>query len=148
MEVHEVTLPVTGTPEGASLARRKVMDEVSSWRRGAVTGELHGAETVAGELLANAVQHAGAGTASITARLHGDRLRFEVRDESPAVPRKCTVRPDSEHGRGLLIIAALADGHGIEQDPSGKSCWAEFDLAAHRARPTTSAVAPPPDQRN
>lgn len=33
MEVHEVTLPVTGTPEGAARARRTVMDEVSGWRR-------------------------------------------------------------------------------------------------------------------
>ncbi|MFJ7164376.1 ATP-binding protein [Streptomyces globosus] len=138
MEVHEVTLPVTGTPEGAARARRTVMDEVSGWRRGAVTGELHGAETVAGELLANAVLHSGAGTSSITARLRGDRLRLEVRDQSPAVPRECAVHPDSEHGRGLILIAGLADEHGVEQDGSGKSCWAEFDLAARPARPTTS----------
>ncbi|MEW1801492.1 ATP-binding protein [Streptomyces virginiae] len=145
MEVHEVTLPVTGTPEGAARARRTVMDEVSGWRRGAVTGELHGAEAVAGELLANAVLHGGAGTASITARLWGDRLRFEVRDQSAAVPRKLAGHPDAEHGRGLLIVAALADEHGVEQDGSGKSCWAEFDLAA---RPTTSVFPQPLDPRS
>ncbi|RST00948.1 ATP-binding protein [Streptomyces sp. WAC07149] len=144
MEVHEVTLPVTG-PEGAARARRTVMDEVSGWRRGAVTGDLHGAETVAGELLANAVLHGDAGTASITARLRGDRLRFEVRDQSAAVPRKRAGHPDAEHGRGLLIIAALADEHGVEQGSSGKSCWAEFDLAP---RPTTSVFSQPLDQRS
>ncbi|MFE5488701.1 ATP-binding protein [Streptomyces virginiae] len=148
MEVHEVTLPVTGTPEGAARARRTVMDEVSGWRRGAVTGELHGAETVAGELLANAVLHGGAGTASITARLWGDRLRFEVRDQSAAVPRERAVHPDSEHGRGLFPIAALADEHGVEEDGSGKSCWAEFDLAARPARPTTSVFLQRLDRRN
>ncbi|KIF06853.1 hypothetical protein PL81_05225 [Streptomyces sp. RSD-27] len=145
MEVHEVTLPVTGTPEGAARARRTVMDEVSDWRRGAVTDGLHGAEIVAGELLANAVLHGGAGTASITARLQGDRLRFEVRDQSAAVPRECAVHRDSEHGRGLLIVAALADEHGVEQDGSGKSCWAEFDLTA---RPTSSVFPQPLDRRS
>ncbi|MEV0414244.1 ATP-binding protein [Streptomyces sp. NPDC050448] len=145
MEVHEVTLPVTGTPEGAARARRTVMDEVHGWRRDAVTDDLHGAESVAGELLANAVRHAGAGTASITARLRGDRLRFEVRDQSSAVPRNHAVHPDAEHGRGLLIIAALADDHGAEQGSSGKTCWAEFDVAAHPAHPTTSAFPQPLD---
>ncbi|MFB7786894.1 ATP-binding protein [Streptomyces vinaceus] len=148
MEVHEVTLPVTGTPEGAAQARHRVMDTVSGWRRGAATGELHGAETVAGELLANAVLHGGAGTASITARLRGDRLRFEVRDQSPAVPRECAVHPDSEHGRGLILIAALADEHGVEQDGSGKSCWAELDLATRPARPATSVFPQRPDRRS
>ncbi|MFI8261959.1 ATP-binding protein [Streptomyces sp. NPDC085665] len=145
MKVHEVTLPVTGTPEDAARARRTVMDEVSGWRRGAVTDELHGAETVAGELLANAVRHEGGGTASITARLRGDRLRFEVRDHSSAVPRNRAVHPDAEHRRGLLIIAALADEHGVEQGSSGKFCWAEFDLAAHSAHPTPSAFPQPLD---
>ncbi|MFF4367785.1 ATP-binding protein [Streptomyces sp. NPDC001594] len=148
MEVHEVTLPVTGTPEGAARARRTVMDEVNGWRRSTVTDDLHGAETVAGELLANAVRHGGAGTTSITARLRGDRLRFEVRDQSSAVPQKSAVYPDAEHGRGLLIIAALADEHGVEQGSSGKSCWAEFDLAARPYRPTASALPKPPDQRS
>ncbi|MFF1779073.1 ATP-binding protein [Streptomyces virginiae] len=148
MEVHEVTLPVTGTPEGAARARRTVMDEVSGWRRGAVTGDLHGAEIAAGEVLANAVLHGGAGTASITARLRGDRLRFEVRDQSAAVPRKWAVQPDSEHGQGLILIAALADEHGVEHDGSGKSCWAEFDLAARPARPATSVFPQRPDQRS
>ncbi len=148
MEVHEVTLPVTRTPEGAARARRTVMDEVSGCHRGAVNGELHRAETVAGELLANAVLHGSAGTASITARLRGDRLRFEVRDQSPAVPRECAVHPDSEHGRGLILIAALADEHGVEQDRSGKSCWAELDLTAHSARPATSVFPQRPNRRS
>ncbi|MFI1253167.1 ATP-binding protein [Streptomyces netropsis] len=148
MEVHEVTLSVTGTPEGAAWARRQVMNEVSGWRRAAVTDELHGAEAVAGELLANAVQRGGPGTASVTARLRGNRLRFEVRDQNAAVPRECSVRPDAEHGRGLLIIAALADRHGVEQGASGKTCWAEFDLAAHPPHPTAPTSPQPPVRRS
>ncbi|MFD8630693.1 ATP-binding protein [Streptomyces sp. NPDC059533] len=128
MEVHEVTLPVTGTPEGAASARRQVMNEVRGWHRGFGDDGLHSAEAVAGELLANAVQHTSGGGASVTARLQEGRLRVEVCDQSAALPHERRPRTDAEDGRGLLIIAALADRHGVEQNASGKSCWAEFDL--------------------
>lgn len=128
MEVHEVTLPVTGTPEGAASARRQVMNEVRGWHRSFGVDALHSAEAVAGELLANAIQHTSGRGASVTARLQGRRLRVEVCDPSATLPYERRTRTDAEDGRGLLIIAALADRHGVERNASGKSCWAEFDL--------------------
>jgi hypothetical protein len=39
--------------------------------------------------------------------------------------------PDDESGRGLLIVAALADRWGSEPyPPSGKTVWAECDFRA------------------
>ncbi|MFD9571220.1 ATP-binding protein [Streptomyces sp. NPDC059982] len=88
MEVHEVTLAVTSTPEGAARARHQVMNEIRGWRSVIGTDGMCVAEVVAGELLANAVQHTGNEAASVTARLRGSRLRFEVRD--PGVPSSPT----------------------------------------------------------
>ncbi|MFF1341536.1 ATP-binding protein [Streptomyces sp. NPDC058290] len=129
MEVHEVTLTVTSTPEGAARARHQVMNEIRGWRSVIGTDGMYVAEAVAGELLANAVQHAGNGAASVAARLHGSRLRFEVRDRSSALPHARPPRTDAEDGRGLLIIGALADRHGVDHSSGGKSCWAELDLS-------------------
>jgi hypothetical protein len=37
-----------------------------------------------------------------------------------------TVGPDSLDGRGLTIVAALADRWGVERDGLGQSVWAEL----------------------
>ncbi|MFF5444008.1 ATP-binding protein [Streptomyces sp. NPDC012888] len=146
MEVHEVTLTVTSTPEGAARARHQVMNEIRGWRSVMGTDGMYVAEAVAGELLANAVQHAGNGAASVTARLHGSRLRFEVRDRSSVLPHARPPRTDAEDGRGLLIIDALADRHGVDHSSGSKSCWAELDLSAPISVPPS--ITQPPLQRS
>jgi anti-sigma regulatory factor (Ser/Thr protein kinase) len=148
MEVHEVTLPVTGTREGAASARRQMMNEVRGWRCGFGNDELHSAEAVAGELLANAVQHTSGGGTSVTARLEGGWLRVEVRDQSAALPHVRRARADAEDGRGLLIIAALADRYGVERNASGKSCWAEFDLTTSPVHASRTSSHQPPLRRS
>ncbi|MGW7313661.1 ATP-binding protein [Streptomyces sp. NPDC054865] len=146
MEVHEVTLAVTSTPEGAARARHQVMNEIRGWRSVIGTGAMCVAEAVAGELLANAVQHAGNGAASVTARLRGSRLRFEVRDRSSALPHARLPPTDAEDGRGLLIIDALADRHGVDHSTGGKSCWAELDLSVPTS--VSPSITQPPLQRS
>ncbi|MCM1967987.1 ATP-binding protein [Streptomyces sp. G1] len=146
MEVHEVTLTVRSTPDGAARARHQVMNEIRGWHAGFAPDGLYVAEALAGELLANAVQHAGDGSASVTARLRGCRLRVEVHDRSSVLPRARLPRADAEDGRGLLIIDALADRHGIEQGDAGKSCWAELDLPV--SSPNSKSVARLPLHRS
>ncbi|RAY15333.1 hypothetical protein DPM19_11545 [Actinomadura craniellae] len=59
----------------------------------------------------------------------GDRLRVEVRDGSPVLPPGRVVGDAyGESGRGLFIVAHLADGHGVHRIPTGKSVW--FELVA------------------
>ncbi|WP_406084510.1 ATP-binding protein [Streptomyces virginiae] len=146
MEVHEVTLTVTSTPEGAARARHQVMNEIRGWRSVIGTDGMYVAEAVAGELLANAVQHTGNEAASVTARLRGSRLRFEVRDRSSALPHARPPRTDAEDGRGLLIIDALANRHGVDHSAGGKSCWAELDLSVTAS--VTPSITQPPLQRS
>ncbi|MEU7054967.1 ATP-binding protein [Streptomyces sp. NPDC046197] len=57
-------------------------------------------------------------------RYDGDVLRVEVHDSGAGVPRI----PDGadEGGRGLLLVAALADRWGVGERDPGKVVWCEF----------------------
>jgi anti-sigma regulatory factor (Ser/Thr protein kinase) len=81
------------------------------------------------ELATNATTHAGAEEwVDVVVTRRRDRLRVEARDGCPALPvSRC---PDAldEGGRGLLLVAQLADGHGTYRLPRGKAVW--FELIA------------------
>ncbi|MEW2520246.1 ATP-binding protein [Actinacidiphila alni] len=61
-------------------------------------------------------------------------VRVEVHDsrgeeEGERRPRVCEPGAADVRGRGLLIVAALADGWGVEgREPFGKVVWARFDV--------------------
>ena len=80
---------------------------------------------VTDELLANALQHAGA---PVTVRAHvtSERLVAEVEDRSALVPRPTAAPLDLDRGRGLTIVAALADAWGMRLSRTGKTTWAEL----------------------
>jgi two-component sensor histidine kinase len=62
-------------------------------------------------------------------RQSGDgRLRVEVHDSGDGQP--CLREPSGESGRGLLLVAALADGWGVGERSPGKIVWCEFDLSS------------------
>ncbi|OEJ45334.1 ATPase [Streptomyces agglomeratus] len=56
--------------------------------------------------------------------LCGDVLRVEVHDSGSGLPR--VREPDGESGRGLLLVAALADKWGGGEREPGKIVWCEF----------------------
>ncbi|OEJ40288.1 ATPase [Streptomyces agglomeratus] len=56
--------------------------------------------------------------------LCGDVLRVEVHDSGSGLPR--VREPDGESGRGLLLVAALADKWGVGEREPGKIVWCEF----------------------
>jgi anti-sigma regulatory factor (Ser/Thr protein kinase) len=53
-------------------------------------------------------------------------LRVEVHDSGPGEIRAADPAPESEHGRGLLLVAALADDWGVRERDPGKVVWCEF----------------------
>nr|WP_229379094.1 ATP-binding protein [Streptomyces sp. VRA16 Mangrove soil] len=67
----------------------------------------------------------------------GDVVRVEVHDSGggTAAPRE----PQGEHGRGLRLVAALADKWGVGERDPGKIVWCEF--AGNRAAPALSDPA-------
>jgi hypothetical protein len=98
---------------------------------------LDAAELVVGELAANAVTHGRVPgrdfllTMALLLPPQGDSgvLRITVADSRgerlpTAVPTPC---PDGEHGRGLILVSALALRWGVvPRFPSGKTVWAEL----------------------
>ncbi|MFI1164687.1 ATP-binding protein [Streptomyces sp. NPDC020801] len=81
------------------------------------------------ELFANAVKHAStdpADTVTVTVEWSACTLRVTVADSSPARPRPRPADPAAESGRGLAIVAALADDWGMsppEPASPGKRVW-------------------------
>jgi serine/threonine-protein kinase RsbW len=128
MEAHQIHFPVHGTAAAASTARQRLANGIRAWDASLGQELLETAELVAAELLANAVQHAGHGLISAGARLNDELLLIEVTDASPNVPQAALPDAETEGGRGLFLVAALADRHGVEPLPSGKRCWAEFKV--------------------
>src|SRR5205085_1114031 len=77
------------------------------------------------ELVTNAVAHART-PFTVTIDLAGQRLRVEICDGCTAQPviQRAPTETDIG-GRGLLIVAALADRWGVESEVDGKSVWFE-----------------------
>ncbi|RRR80882.1 ATP-binding protein [Streptomyces sp. RP5T] len=55
-------------------------------------------------------------------------LRVEVHDSGPGEIRTPAPAPESEHGRGLLLVAALADDWGMRERDPGKVVWCDFAI--------------------
>jgi PAS domain S-box-containing protein len=114
---------VDRSPEGAASTRRAL----SSWLR-ARGVEYDDAALVAGELLANAVRAARA-SVSLDVSLADGVLRLRVVDDGPGlegVPRAAD--SDSESGRGLHIVRAVASDLQIEGSVTGTCVTATLDL--------------------
>ena len=101
---------------------------VARWLRERGCRATDDAVLVVSELVTNAIVHAGAGC-TIDAR-HGDgRLRVEVRDRSPRAPVIRLSRPWEVGGRGLHVVAAVAEAWGWEPTVDGKCVWAVVPAA-------------------
>ncbi|MFJ5307290.1 ATP-binding protein [Streptomyces sp. NPDC088350] len=93
------------------------------------------AELLVSELATNAVMHAG-GRYRLTLSLGIGILRCEVADERRHLPRPLHRQPDSdenpdadsENGRGLFLVDALAHRWGSRLVEEGKEVWFELRL--------------------
>ncbi len=97
------------------------------------------AELITSELVTNAVVHART-NADVTIKLVDDTLSVAVRDADPRPMFRPTEsgidQVTTEHGRGLLLLDAMADAWGCHPTGDGKIVWATIGVsAAKRARP-------------
>ena len=121
------TLSVTypGLPVIIPSARRLVSDVMAASPR--VTD----IELIASELMTNALQHTTAGQLggvfTLTISAGSGWASIEVSDAGDGFWRhEPTSHPASnEHGRGLMLVAALADRFGHDADECGQTVWAE-----------------------
>lgn len=132
--VHSAELKAT--PEAARAARSHVADALTAW---AVPEDLiHTARLLTSELATNAITHGAVegGTFTLEVRSLGCCLGVEVHDSSPNAPVVRSVASDIEHGRGLLLVAEVADSWGYYFEGGCKHVW--FHL--HITDPTSPAA--------
>jgi DNA-binding response OmpR family regulator len=118
----ETVVDLAHDPVAPSEARRVVRDVLLHWGYGDL---LDDAALVVSELVTNAVRHAGSASIVVVNRTEGG-IRVEVRDEGPGAPDLAPSPTDAEHGRGLMIVAALATAWGVEDDETSKTVWVEL----------------------
>ncbi|MFF9115031.1 ATP-binding protein [Streptomyces massasporeus] len=155
----EFAMAFTPTPRGARMARLFVAHCLDSWGH---PYDSHVNETlslISAELCANAVQHGRVPCRDFHVRLaaegDGGRLRVEVSDtraeRRPVATSPTEPEAESESGRGLLLVAALADDWGVTDRRSGpgKTVWAVVGTASSgrggtlRQAPHRAAGLPP-----
>ena len=90
------------------------------------------AEHLIAELVANAATHGRLPSRDfrIVLRTRSETLRIEVTDtRGDRLPRPARPAPDATSGRGLLLVAALADRWGVIPGPHPrKTVWAEVGV--------------------
>ena len=124
---------LAGTPHSAPLGRLFVREHL---RRRLAAEVLVTAELLTTELITNAVRHAGT-SIHLGVTCDADNLLVTIEDHSPVAPveRQAIADDVTVSGRGLRVIAALADDFGWSPLPggSGKVTW--FALALTQALP-------------
>jgi anti-sigma regulatory factor (Ser/Thr protein kinase) len=127
-EPNTVSFSLPGGTGAAAIARRSVI----SIEAGLPLGVRHRVALMLSELVANAVQHGGAGpTELVEVRVESSprRVRIEVVDPGwrGQDPPQRIQHPDG--GYGLVLVEHLSDGWGREATAGGGSlAWFELDL--------------------
>ena len=108
-------------PSAAAAGRQLVRDACADWSLPHDCRET--AELVATELVTNAVEHARS-SSQLTVAYTGAVLHVSVRDYSASVPRPRPIDIDARRGRGLHLVAALAQNWSVDRHQDGKTIWA------------------------
>lgn len=119
---HSETLP--REPESAATARRLVRAALTVWDLDELSAD---GALIVSELVANAVQHARRGSIRVVIDRPGPaHVRIGVVDLSKALPLRKEPDAEDESGRGLTLVATLAENWGTEPLPWGKRVWADL----------------------
>ncbi|MGY1437476.1 ATP-binding protein [Streptomyces reniochalinae] len=144
---------LSSTRRGARLARLLAAGELRTWQIPPSVAER--AEHVVAELAANAVSHGSLRGRDFRLGLLLDpataHLRIEVTDARGEYRPRCRpdLAADSESGRGLLLVTALADCWGTEPyPPSGKTVWATLTVPGACASDSAPHAAEHPGRQD
>lgn len=121
----------SATRRGARLARLLAVHQLTEWGLAPGTGGHDAAAIVVAELAANSAVHGRVPGRDFALLLRYDhetgRLEIEVSDTHDRRPTPKAPASDDEHGRGLLLVEALADRWGVkERRGPGKTVWAHL----------------------
>lgn len=129
------TWDLEAEPAAVARARVNVTRQLSDW--GLEELEFT-AELVVSELVTNAIRY---GRPPVRLRLIHDRtLMCEVSDSGGTTPHLRRARVFDEGGRGLLLVAQLAEHWGTRRARQGKTVWAELNDSATAVFPALTAL--------
>jgi anti-sigma regulatory factor (Ser/Thr protein kinase) len=116
-------LELGALPTAVPCARLHARQVILEW---GLTGLAHTAELLVSELVTNAVR-ASSDLLSPVVRvwLSSDRATIAIRvwDGSAELPARHDAGPDSERGRGLLLVESLSEDWGSYRKAEGKVVW-------------------------
>ncbi|MEU1785713.1 ATP-binding protein [Streptomyces sparsogenes] len=116
-----LALRLATDPTAAARARRTVAEALRGW--GVPDDTVDDIVLMADELVTNAIEHAG-GPVWLRLRLRrGGCVICKVGDGSREAPLLRHSDSDAENGRGLALVAALADAFGSRVTATGKVVW-------------------------
>ncbi|MEV0175315.1 ATP-binding protein [Streptomyces sp. NPDC050803] len=125
-------LPFLAEPEEVAVLRRLLRIHLGIW---GLHDLIDGAQLCVSELVANVITHVGRGTpATLAVSMRGTHLRIEVHDpDTRATPTLLDAASDSEDGRGMALINAVAERWGVQLHADRKVTWCEL---------TTTLISP------
>ncbi|MGW1024079.1 ATP-binding protein [Streptomyces sp. NPDC002577] len=118
-------LDFTAEPEAVSALRRIMRSHLGLW---GLHEAVEAAQLCVSELVSNVITHVGAGTpATLSVSMSGIYVRIEVHDpDTRALPTLLNATTDSESGRGMALVDAMADRWGVQLRADRKVTWCEL----------------------
>ncbi len=123
-DLHLRRVPLTTAPAAASEARAQVRAAISAWE---LPVDSYVAALLTSELVTNAIRHTASTAVTLAITCSPGQLRVEVHDTSSAMPAPVNAPADAETGRGLILVATLAEEWGFYGTRAGKAVY--FTLA-------------------
>ncbi|WP_327347006.1 SpoIIE family protein phosphatase [Streptomyces europaeiscabiei] len=127
---HVAVLPVATDYTEVAAARTWALEQLTSWE---LKETSFVTEMIVSELVTNAIRY---GSEPILLRLLRDgdsTLICEVSDGGHTSPHLRRASTDDEGGRGLFLVAQLAERWGTRYTRGGKTIWAEVPIGAGEA---------------
>ncbi|MEU4098446.1 ATP-binding protein [Streptomyces sp. NPDC026673] len=127
-DTFRLRLPAQASSVG--VARRQVRSALSRWDLAELADD---AGLVVSELFTNAVLHSGSEYVACLLWTAGGKLHVEIVDEGRGAegPLARTAADGDENGRGLALVAHLAEGWGVRPPAygTGRAVWATLSCA-------------------
>ncbi|MGW2637319.1 ATP-binding protein [Streptomyces sp. NPDC001348] len=132
-------LTFTAEPMEVAALRRAMRLHLGIWGLHEV---IDAAQLCVSELASNVITHVGPGTpATLAVSMNGVHLRIEVHDpDTRALPTLLDANVDSEGGRGMALVDAIAARWGVQLRFDRKVTWCE--LATGLAYPNGHVAGP------
>jgi serine/threonine-protein kinase RsbW len=132
---HDGFTPWQGTfrlaAHGASVARARTLVRDRLVCRGLGEDVRDNAVLVMSELFTNAIVHTGSVEVTCRLRITAESVYLAVVDQGLDLVGPHVRTPDTEGGRGLLLVSALAEEWGVEEKAEGgRVVWALLRAAA------------------